>query len=66
MRNKMITLDPTAYEYASGMPNFSQFVRNCIHDHMHGETLGDAIRGRQFWKDRCDELEAQIKELKGQ
>jgi len=37
MRNKMITLDPTAYEYASNMKNFSGWVREMIHLHMEGE-----------------------------
>lgn len=57
MRNKMITLDPTAYEYASQMPNFSRFVRNCIHAHKEGETLEDAIRQRNFWKAKYEELQ---------
>lgn len=37
MRHKMINLDPTSHEYASQMPNFSQFVRKCIRDHYEGE-----------------------------
>lgn len=64
MRNKMITLDPSAYEYAQKMDNFSQWVRDQLTAHSKGESLVDAMRGRQFWKSKCDELEAIIKELK--
>jgi len=56
MRNKMITLDPTAYEYASQMPNFSAFVRKQIALHAAGETLEDAVRQRNFWKAKFEEL----------
>ena len=28
MRQKLITLDPTSFEIASKMPNFSEWVRN--------------------------------------
>lgn len=54
MRNKMITLDPTAYEYASGMKNFSKFVRDCIAAHARGEDLLTVIRQRNFWKAQFD------------
>ena len=56
MRNNMITLDPTAYEYASSMPNFSAFVRKQIALAMVGETIEDAVRQRNFWKAKFEEL----------
>jgi hypothetical protein len=63
MRHKMINLDPTAHEYASQMPNFSQWVRKCIRDHYEGEDtvylkeqiadlqklLSDIKAGRRYW-----------------
>lgn len=55
MRNKMITLDPTAYEYASNMDNFSAFVRDCIHAHARGESIEAVIRQRNFWKAKYDQ-----------
>lgn len=30
MRQKLITLDPTSFEIASSMPNFSQWVRDML------------------------------------
>lgn len=39
MRNKMITLDLSTYEYASRMKNFSAWVRSCIRLHMEGEDV---------------------------
>lgn len=63
MRNKMITLDPTAYEYASNMDNFSAFVRDCINAHARGESIEAVIRQRNFWKTQYDALkEEEVKE----
>ena len=56
MRNKMITLDPSAYEYASKMKNFSQWVRDQLNAHARGEDIADAIRQRNFWKAKYDEV----------
>lgn len=56
MRNKMITLDPSAYEYAQKMTNFSGWVRNQIAAHARGESLSEAIRQRNFWKAKYDLL----------
>ncbi len=56
----MITLDPTAYEYASNMDNFSAFVRDCIHAHARGESIEAVIRQRNFWKAKYDELNSQF------
>ena len=56
MRNKMITLDPSAYEYASKMKNFSEWVREQLTAHAKGESLTEAIRQRNFWKAKYDEL----------
>lgn len=64
MRNKMITLDPTSYEVASNMKNFSGWVRECLKAIAEGEDLAAAIRQRQYWRDRCQELEQELKELK--
>ena len=64
MRNKMITLDPTSYEVASNMKNFSGWVRKCLKAVADGEDLVAAIRARQFWHDRAQELEQELKELK--
>jgi Tfp pilus assembly protein PilN len=52
----MITLDPTAYEYASNMDNFSAFVRDCIHAHARGESIEAVIRQRNYWKAQFDAL----------
>ena len=60
MRNKMITLDPTAYEYASNMDNFSAFVRDCIHAHARGESIEAVIRQRNYWKAQYDALNSQF------
>ena len=52
----MITLDPSAYEYASKMKNFSEWVREQLTAHAKGESLTEAIRQRNFWKAKYDEL----------
>lgn len=56
----MITLDPTSYEVASNMKNFSGWVRTCLKAIHEGEDLAAAIRQRAFWRERCSELECQI------
>ena len=56
MRHKTITLDPTAYEYAKTIPNFSKFVRECLHAHANGEDIVSAMRQRQHWKDYSDKV----------
>lgn len=56
MRNKMITLDPSAYEYASKMKNFSGWVREQLASHAKGEILSEAIRQRNYWKSKYDEV----------
>lgn len=66
MRNKMITLDPTSYEVASNMKNFSGWVRKCLKAIAEGEDLAAAIRQRQFWRERCAELEAELEALKNE
>lgn len=58
----MITLDPTAYEYASNMKNFSAFVRECIHAHARGESIEAVIRQRNFWKAQYDALNTKEEE----
>ena len=56
MRHKMVNLDSTSHEYASKMTNFSAFVRQQIKLHMSGETIEDAVRQRNFWKAKYEEL----------
>jgi uncharacterized short protein YbdD (DUF466 family) len=43
MRQKLITLDPTSFEIASSMPNFSECVRNQLRKHRNKtqKTLGE-------------------------
>ena len=64
MRNKMLTLDPTSYEWASKHRNFSRWVREKINDEINGDTieayaqelarmselLNDIIEGRKVWE----------------
>ena len=42
MRQKLITLDPTSFEIASKMPNFSAWVRDQLRSHRNKNqtTLG--------------------------
>ena len=67
MRNKMLTLDPTSYEWASKHRNFSRWVRERINDEINGDTievytkeldrmsqlLTDIIEGRRKWVQGC-------------
>lgn len=62
----MITLDPTSYEVASNMKNFSGWVRKCLRAEAKGENLPDAMRQRAFWKDRCVKLEKELEALKNE
>lgn len=62
MRHKMVNLDLSSWEYASRMDNFSAFVRNQIALHMQGETLEDAVRQRNFWKQKYEDLKELIEE----
>ena len=39
MRQKLITLDPTSYEIASKMHNFSQWVRTQLRKTRHPEQM---------------------------
>jgi hypothetical protein len=43
MRQKLITLDPTSFEIASKMPNFSAWVRDQLRSHRNKSqtTLGE-------------------------
>jgi hypothetical protein len=54
MRHKTITLCPTTYEIAKKMPNFSKWIRETLLAYQDGETLTDAIRQRQYWKDKAE------------
>ena len=62
MRHKMVNLDLSSWEYASRIDNFSAFVRNQIALHMQGETLEDAVRQRNFWKQKYEDLKELIEE----
>ena len=62
MRHKMVNLDSTSHEYASNMKNFSKFVRDQIELHRKGETLEDAVRQRNFWKQKYEDLKELIEE----
>lgn len=62
MRHKMVNLDPTSHEYASNMKNFSAFVRKQIELHRNGETIEDAVRQRNFWKQKYEDLKELIEE----
>jgi hypothetical protein len=43
MRQKLVTLDPTSFEHAKGMMNFSGWVRKQIHYAMDGYHIEDLI-----------------------
>ena len=62
MRHKMVNLDSTSHEYASKMTNFSAFVRTQIALHMKGETIEAAVRQRNFWKQKYEDLKELIEE----
>ena len=63
MRNKMVTLCPTTYEIASKMDNFSGWIRiQLMAFDIGGEELGAAVRARNFWKAKYDEI---MNELEG-
>lgn len=48
------------------MNNFSGWVRKCLKAIAEGEDLAAAIRQRQFWRERCAELEAELEALKNE
>lgn len=53
----MVTLCPTTYEIASKMDNFSAWIRiQLLAFDNGGESLDDAVRARNFWKAKYDEL----------
>ena len=57
MRNKMVTLCPTTYEIASRMDNFSAWIRiQLLAFDQGGESVHDAVRQRDFWKAKFDEV----------
>ena len=66
MRNKMITLDPTAHEYASRMRNFSAWVRRCIQLHAQGEDLATLKQISESKSLTIQGLLAEIKQLRGE
>lgn len=63
MRNKMITLDPSAYEYASRMKNFSAWVRECLKLHMQGEDLASL---KQMSEAKSSTIRSLLKRLDGE
>lgn len=57
MRHKTITLCPTTYEIARNMDNFSAWIRiQLLAFDSGGESLDDAIRQRNHWKAKYDEV----------
>ena len=53
----MTTLCPTTYEIASKMDNFSAWIRiQLLAFDKEGDSLEDAIRQRNFWKAKYDEV----------
>ena len=57
----MVTLCPTTYEIASKMDNFSGWIRiQLMSFDIGGEELGAAIRQRNYWKRKYDELNKEI------
>lgn len=57
----MVTLCPTTYEIASKMDNFSGWIRiQLMAFDIGGEELGSAVRARNFWKAKYDELNKEI------
>jgi len=57
MRHKMVNLCPTTFEIASKMDNFSAWIRiQLLAFDQGGEDLDSAIRQREFWKAKYDEV----------
>ena len=57
MRHKMVNLCPTTFEIASRMDNFSAWIRiQLLAFDAGGEDLDSAIRQREFWKAKYDEV----------
>ncbi len=59
----MITLDPSSYEYASRMKNFSGWVRRCIELHQKGEDLASLKNESQA---KSTTIRSLLKRLEGE
>lgn len=57
----MTTLCPTTYEIASKMDNFSAWIRiQLLAFDNGGEELAAAIRQRNFWREKYEELRKEV------
>jgi predicted transcriptional regulator len=63
MRQKLITLDPTSFEIAQRMPNFSDWVRKQLRSHRDIDQLTLEL---DSWKRTCENIATQRDELKEQ
>ena len=67
MRQKMINLDPYAWELANRKTNFSEWVRSQLRSERNGETM-DALKAENatlekqiaFWVESVDKLKEEL------
>lgn len=60
MRQKLITLDPTSFETASSMPNFSQWVRNQLRHYRHPLAEKEELN---WYKEQSEQMQTLLEEI---
>ena len=56
MRQKLVTLDPTAFEISKEIHNFSAWVRKHLHYYRDGITIEDCLQEIEHFRSMLDRI----------